>query len=47
MASRIDVSLAEMRKEAAQRETRLVLAMAVMIGLAVAVLSLLIGLSTD
>ena len=39
MESRIDASLAQLREDIAKRESRLLLAMAAMIGLAVAVLA--------
>ena len=39
MESRIDASLAQLRENAAKRETRMLLAVAGMIGLAVAVLA--------
>ncbi len=43
MESRIDASLARLHEEMAKRETRLLLAIAGMIGLAVAILGLWLG----
>ena len=43
MESRIDASLARLQEEMAKRDTRLILAIAGMIGLAVAILGLWLG----
>ncbi len=43
MESRIDAGLAKLREDIAKRETRLILAMAGMLGLAVAILGLWLG----